>query len=183
MTAVEARLTKPLQSGSRLAVIGLVVTLAAQAAEPGPPLGWFLNLVGVVAATWGTVRVCSWVAQLTGRRSLIETAIGIGMIGAGDALAISAAQSPFDRGQNWTLAIAGFLIAVLGLSLMASGVMDFRKEAQQIENPPPPPGPDAITEPQHPGRPLQEWQSKPLRLTLIVGPASMLITLAVAFLR
>jgi hypothetical protein len=183
VTAVEERLTKPLRSGSRLAMIGLVVTLAGQAAPPGPPLGWLLNLAGVVAATWGVVRVAHWVARLSGRRSLSELAIGLGLVGASDALAISAAQSSFDREHDWTLGIAAALIAALGLSLAASGIVDFRKEQRQIDDPPPAPGPDAISEPQHPGRQLQEYQSTPLRTTLIIASVSMLITLVVVFVR
>lgn len=179
---MEERLTKPLRAGSRLAITGLVVVLAAQALTPASVNAWLLNLVGVILTAWGGVRVLTWVARLRGRRSLTEAAVGIGLLGAAEALTVTAAQGPQDRENTWILGIAAIGFAVLGLALMGSAVADFRGEARRSETPPQPPE-GAITKPQPAGTPLQEHEVSVLRLTLAVVTVSCLVTLVVSFIR
>lgn len=183
MTAVDERLAKPLRTGSRTAVVGLVVVLGAQTLDPGSRPAWLANLAGAVIVTWGTIRVVNWVARLRGRRSLTEAAIGIGLTGAAAAMTITAAQGPQNRENSWILGISAIGFSLLGLALLGSAIADSREELRRIEDPPPPPPKDAISVPQPPGTCLQEREVAILRMTLAVVTVTYTATVAIAFLR
>jgi hypothetical protein len=183
VTAVDERLTKPLRSGSRMAVVGLVVVLGAQALDPVGRPAWLANLAGVVIATWGTVRVVSWVARLRGRRSLTEAAIGIGLTGAAAAMTITSAQGPQNRENSWILGISAIGFSLLGLALLGSAIADSREESYRIENPPPPPPKDAVSVPQPAGSSLHEREVVILKMTLVVVTVTYTAIVAIAFLR
>jgi hypothetical protein len=175
--ATIGQLTRPLRSGRGLAAFGLVVVLTAQALPPASVSGWLTNLVGVVLTTWGAVRVTGWVARLRGRRSLTETAMGIGLVGVADALTITVAQGPQDRVKSWALGIAAIGSGLLGLALTVSGALDSRQERRLINDSP---LPDAKTPP---GLALTESETRPLRQTLALTAVSLLTTLVIAFTR
>ena len=183
VTAEDGRLTKPLQSGNRLVVAGLLIVLVALVLNPANRLTWAVNLVGVVVTTWGAVRVSTWIARLRGRRSLTENAIGVGLVGAAAAMTITAAQGPQDRENTWILGISAVSFAILGLALMITSLFDHRGEQRMIDNPAPPPGEGAITRPQHPGYPLRQVELQFLRLSVGVSSACYVAIVAIAFLR
>lgn len=183
MTAVDERLYKPLRSGNRLAIIGLLVVLLALVLDPALRITWAVNLAGVGATTWGAVRVTTWLVRLRGRRSLTEAAVGIALVGAAAAMTITTAQGPQGRENSWLLGIAAIGFALLGVAMVVTAAVDHRSERRHIENPPPPPAEDATTRPQSPGTLLRPLESQLLRLTLAVTTATYVAITTIAFLR
>jgi hypothetical protein len=182
VTTVDGRLLQPLRSGSRLVVVGMLIVLLALLLDPTSRLSWVANLAGVGASTWGAIRVTTWLAKLRGRRSLTETAVGIGLTGAAAAMTITTAQGPQDRENSWMLAMSAISFALLGVALIASAAFDHRGEQRLMDNPPEP-REGAISKPQHPGTPLRSHESQFLRLTVAVTAACYLAVTAVSFLR
>jgi hypothetical protein len=184
VTVQEVRLTKPLRSGRSLAIAGLVAVLLAGVFDPatsGLPL--LLNLAGVGAATWGGIRVTTWVARSRGRRSLTETAIGFGLVGAADLLAVLAAQGSEDRENRVIFMLVAALSVVLGVALLGSGLVDFRREGRRIGSPDPEPEPGAVTRPQPAGLALLAADGVFLRLTLATAGVTFAAALVLVLVR
>jgi hypothetical protein len=182
VTTVDGRLLQPLRSGIRLVVVGMVIVLLALLLDPTSRLCWVANLAGVGLSTWGAIRVTTWLARLRGRRSLTETAVGIGLTGAAAAMTITAAQGPQDRENTWILGISAIAFALLGIALIITAAFDHRGEQRLMDNPPEP-REGAISKPQHPGTPLRSHESQFLRLTIAVTAACYVAITAIAFLR
>jgi hypothetical protein len=183
VTAVDERLIKPLRSGNRLAIAGLLIVLLALVLDPAARATWMVNVAGVAASTWGAIQATTWLAHLRGRRSLTEAAVGIALVGGAAAMTIITAQGPQDRENSWLLGISAIGFALLGLALVITSAVDHRGERRIIENPPPPPAEGAITKPQHPGVRLALHESQLLRLTLAVTAANYVAIVIIAFLR
>ena len=183
VTAVKEQTGKPLQTGSRLTIIGLLVVLLALALDPTSTITWLVNLAGVGATTWGAVRVLNWLVHLRGRRSLSEASVGVFLMGSAAAMTITTAQGPQDRGNSWLIGISAVGFALLGLSLIATAVVDHRGEHRRIINPPPPPPPGSITEPQPPGTLLLPQESSTLRLTVAISSICFMAIVAISLLR
>jgi hypothetical protein len=183
VTAVDERLTRPLRSGNQLTMVGLAIVVLAQLPGPVSRIAWLLNLAGVVATTWGSVRVTTWLARFCGRRSLTEAAIGIGLVGTAVAVTITISEGPLNRADDWTVGIAAVGFAVLGLALIGTAVAAYRAELDQIENPPPADPPKgAISRPQPAGVRLPDRDAKVLRLTSSLAAASFTLTFLAATL-
>ncbi|HET9655782.1 MAG TPA: hypothetical protein VFP72_10545 [Kineosporiaceae bacterium] len=184
MTGQEGRLLKPLRTGRALAIAGLVAVLAAQVFDPASSrLPLLLNVAGVAGATWGAVRVSTWVARLRGRRSLTETALGLFLVGGSDLLAVLAAQGPENRENRVIFMLVGAFGAVLGGALLLSAALDFRTEARRIAEPDPEPAPGAITRPQPAGTALHAVDAGFLRITLGVCATTLVVALVLVLVR
>lgn len=184
MTGQEGRLLKPLRTGRTLAVAGLAAVLVALVFDPpNSRLPLLLNVAGVAGATWGAVRVSTWVARLRGRRSLTEAALGLFLVGGADLLAVLAAQGPEGRENRVIFMLVGAFGAVLGGALLVSAALDFRTEARRIAEPDPGPTPGAITRPQPAGTALHTVDAGFLRLTLGIGATTFVIALVLALVR
>jgi hypothetical protein len=183
MTAVGERAAKPLQTGSRLAVLGVLIVLLTLLLDPASPITWLVNLAGVGATTWGAIRVLTWLTHLRGRRSLNEGAVAVFLMGATAAMTITTAQGPQDRGSSWLIGISAVGFAVLGLSMIATAFVDYHRERLLIINPPPPPPPDATSQSQPPGVLLLPHEVPILRLVLTLTTLCYTEIIVVSFLR